>query len=69
MISNDTCGTCKEHSGVVAEIEYIKEDVVKQGKDISRMDTKLNMIIGAIILSPFIWSVLTGLLKTASTGG
>ena len=52
---------CGRHS---ADIDNLKEETVRQGTSIERMDAKLNMIIGAIILSPFLWQLLTGLIKT-----
>ncbi len=55
--------TCSEHSGVCKNIEGLRRETDKQDKIISRMDAKLNMIIGAIILSPFIWSLLIGVTK------
>ncbi len=63
------CDTCKEHSGIESDILNIKEEAVKQGTAIEKMHTKLNMILGAIALTPFLWSILTGLVKTAQTVG
>jgi hypothetical protein len=60
---------CANHSGLKADIDNIKEETVKQGTAIDKMDAKLNMIIGAIILSPFLWSVLAGIVRTAQAGG
>lgn len=59
---------CADHSGCRADLDNLKEETVRQASAIERMDAKLNMIIGAIILSPFLWSLLTGLMK-ANPGG
>ncbi len=59
----EDCETCKEHSGVLKSIIQLEEATLRQDGDIRTMHTKLNMIIGAIMLSPFIWQLLTGALK------
>ncbi len=52
---------CKEHSGCTGDIETLKESDKSQWRAITRIDTKLNMIIGAILLSPFLWKLLLGI--------
>lgn len=56
-------GLCSEHSGMVTGIANLKEETVKQGTSIERIEGKLNMILGAMVLSPFLWTLLTGFLK------
>jgi len=60
--------TCQEHSGCITDIQNLKDDVKDHGTMIERIEGKLNMILGAIILSPFIVGVFTMLL-TKPVGG
>ena len=55
---------CNQHSGCLADINNLKEETGRQGTVIEKMDAKLNMIIGAIILSPFLWSMLSAFIKS-----
>lgn len=54
---------CNAHSGIKTDVNNIKQELLEHQKTIKRMDAKLNMIIGAIVLSPFIWTLLIGLMK------
>ena len=62
---------CNEHSGCIKDIANIKEDIISHEEIIRRIDGKLNMIIGAIAMAPFIWTLLSGIVRIAqaSIGG
>ena len=64
--------TCKEHSGCMARIESLEKVDGTQWKVISSNDRKLNMILGAVLIGPFVVALLTFLTLsnkiTAATG-
>ena len=59
---------CSEHSGCITDIQNLKDDQARTDKIVERIDAKLNMIIGAIAMAPFIWALLSGVVKIASAG-
>lgn len=42
---------CKEHSGCMARIEGVEEEVKSQWNMITRIETRMNQIFGAIIIT------------------
>jgi len=55
---------CDQHSGHEGRIQSLEKDRNIQGKKQDDMATKLNLILGAVILSPFLVAVFTLLMKT-----
>lgn len=68
---SDCSNDCTKHSGLQKQVDNLEKEMANEKKARERIDAKLNMILGAIIVSPFLWSVLTGVMKTgkAITGG
>lgn len=58
---------CKEHSGCITNIESLLLSDKDQWKAINHVRTKLNMILGAVIVSPFIVTILTLLIVAGGT--
>ena len=54
---------CKDHTDCIHRISRLEQEDKLQWKKISSMDTKLNLILGGIIVSPFIVSLITLLIK------
>jgi len=54
---------CDDHTNCKGKITRLEKDSAHQWKKLDLMATKLNFILGGIILSPFIVAVLTLIIK------
>lgn len=59
-MSDDVC-SC--HSGMKTKVESLEKQSDQQWKKIGNLDTKLNLILGGVLLSPFIVAALTLLIR------
>lgn len=50
---------CKDHSDCLSRINRLEKNDSVQWKKLDAISTKLNLIIGGIILSPFIVALIT----------
>ena len=55
---------CNDHTNCVGRIERLERESEHQWKKLDSMATKMNLILGGIIISPFIVAVLTLIIKT-----
>ena len=55
---------CDEHSKCDNRISRLEKDSLAQWEKLDNITTKLNLILGGIIISPFIVALITLLIKT-----
>jgi len=55
---------CDEHKDCVGRISRLERDTQCQWSKMDKIATKLNIILGGIIISPFIVALITLLIKS-----
>lgn len=59
---------CNEHSNCSGRIERLEQGQSHQWKKLDNISTKLNIILGGILIAPFLISVFMLLMKTGGKG-
>lgn len=54
---------CEEHSHHEGRLDRMERDMESHRKKMDQMSTKLNLILGAVLLSPFLVTAFTLLLR------
>ncbi len=54
---------CDDHTNCKTQLKRLEADAIHQWKKLDAMSVKLNLILGGIIISPFLVSVLLFLAK------